>query len=473
MTTFQRVADEQLQEEHVRLWRIEKGPDVKKDYDDMKRDQNARLGQAVRTIMLRQHPPQVTHDHRREFRGQQLHDIRKLCEAAEREEQNLGDILHEGVEAQAANVKSVYVSAGLEHPGELDPTAHVREQLAKPVGQQAYCSPVLHKALFWENIDKLPERPEMCARLEVDFTARVDALLEFHHIAFNADVAVMTQLYDDALAGDRAKRRELLRLHQEKMETLAVEFSDQMTANIAQDREYRLAEQNDAAIADAAADDWVPPNMPMASSAKGQSELHGPSRKRPRAETSTNGFAPQATNVPRGIANTDINAAFAQGRPVKRATGNTTWDPAEVVNSNRVRFAAPKSDLPPPSSFFQEHYIAPEELPAKLQAAYDEEADRNPMAGIHVYESTPAEELADKGIRVSASSLSSSAEYGARPASRYEIWTPGSQDQHHPRASAIPRSFVSASDARAAQLDDLVDSRNGSAKSKGKGTMKV
>jgi len=112
MTTFERafVASQASPgEERLRLWRIEHQPEVERKYNDMMRDKNSRLGQRVREI-LRQRPV----DHQA---------IARLCEAAEKEETALGNLLHEGVEAEAARIKMAYEQTALRHPDSVS-SAH-------------------------------------------------------------------------------------------------------------------------------------------------------------------------------------------------------------------------------------------------------------------------------------------------------------------------------------------------------------
>ncbi|KAF7289846.1 hypothetical protein MIND_01359000 [Mycena indigotica] len=421
MTTAELVAEEALQE-RLRLWRTEKGPDVTTQYQDMQLQNDARLGRFVRGILLRK---PTDGEQPRDFRAKQLHEIKKACQDAEREDDKLKNVLHEGVEVGAARIKDLYVSVALEHPDELDPINHVNEQLRKPIGPVAYCSPVLRTLLFAENFDKVPAS-KISQAIELDLPDRVDSLLEFHHIAFHADVAVMAQLYDPILATDKLKRRELLKLHQAKMEKLSVEFSDNITARLTQHWEQCQADIDDAAFSDTISSigDYASRERSEATSSAAHSSSSDWSRnlKRPFEHASST-LPPSADSTPKGIlrpANpSGGNTGTAQERPNKRAT---------ILDHKGASVAGREVDSSD-GLFFLEHRIAPENLSATVQAAYDLQVDRDPNFGIRV---TGSE--AEGTIQVPSTPTST------RQQRIYEFWTPPAIDRD---AQRVPRSFAS------------------------------
>jgi len=91
-------------QERQRLWCKEQKPEIELKFKDMKRDINADLGQKVREI-LRQTP----NDHRA---------IMDACQRVEEAEDNLARLLNEGVEAEAARLKTAFMHSALNHPGE-------------------------------------------------------------------------------------------------------------------------------------------------------------------------------------------------------------------------------------------------------------------------------------------------------------------------------------------------------------------
>jgi len=112
-------------------------------------------------------------------------------------------------------------------------------------------------ALFWEGLDKLPNTHPK--RIELDFPPRVEALLEFHCIAFHADIAVLKQMYDDDVFGDKDKRREILRTHQYSMEMLMAKFATDMNRSW-EDAKERLRSSSPVAdsLESAGATRWIP-----------------------------------------------------------------------------------------------------------------------------------------------------------------------------------------------------------------------
>jgi len=89
-----------------------------------------------------------------------------------------------------------------------------------------YCSPVLVETLFWEGLDHLPNAHRKT--MELDFPDRVDALLDFHCIAFHADINVLKELYDEDVLGNRGKKKEILDRHRTKMEAVMATFAADM-----------------------------------------------------------------------------------------------------------------------------------------------------------------------------------------------------------------------------------------------------
>ncbi|KAJ6493004.1 hypothetical protein C8R45DRAFT_1095527 [Mycena sanguinolenta] len=202
-------------EERLRLWRKEKTPEIELKFKDMQRDINADLGERVREILR---GPTYNHS-----------AIPGLCTAAEGEEKELSRLLHEGVEAEAARLKTSFMHAALNHPDASvrDPTQEVRDRISgDPQAENRYCSPVLMETLLWEGMDGLPNTHRH--RLELDFPDRVEALLDFHCIAFHADVNVLKELYDEDVFSKKAKQHAVLARHQAKMHALMVTFAREM-----------------------------------------------------------------------------------------------------------------------------------------------------------------------------------------------------------------------------------------------------
>ncbi|KAJ7637258.1 hypothetical protein DFH06DRAFT_653011 [Mycena polygramma] len=198
--------------ERRRLWDMEKKPELDRKFEDLKRDNNADLGQRVRNI-LRETP----HDHLA---------VLRLCAEAEDTENRLASMLYEGVEAEGQRLTSDFVQIVLNHPGERDPNDQIREGIAREPTEAPYCSPVLMESLFWEGTEELPNTHRK--RVELDFPARVEALLDFHCVAFHADVDVMKKLYDEDLLSDKTKTQEVLSYHRTQMETLMDTFAGEM-----------------------------------------------------------------------------------------------------------------------------------------------------------------------------------------------------------------------------------------------------
>jgi len=82
-------------EERLRLWYMEKQPEIALKFAEMRRDNNAALGQRIRDA-LRRRPD----DHQ---------TVLALCRRAEEEEFALANLLNEGVEAEAARLQTAYM----------------------------------------------------------------------------------------------------------------------------------------------------------------------------------------------------------------------------------------------------------------------------------------------------------------------------------------------------------------------------
>ncbi|KAJ7135887.1 hypothetical protein C8R44DRAFT_769238 [Mycena epipterygia] len=231
-------------EERLRLWNMEQKPEVALLFKDMMRDRNAELGQRARDI-IRQRPSD-------------LHKIAELCMAAEREEVELQQYLHEHVDVQAGRLVETRTRVVLSHPNEVGPSQEVRERIqsmSDPAAQR-YCSPVLVETLFWEGTDYMPNAHRK--KMELDFPTRVDALLDFHSIAFHADINVLKQLYDEDVLHNKEKRNEILQMHRSKMEALMTTLAKDMTQVWAEEEErLRSAQRLSANLSGWTANDWI------------------------------------------------------------------------------------------------------------------------------------------------------------------------------------------------------------------------
>ncbi|KAJ7028004.1 hypothetical protein C8F04DRAFT_1120728 [Mycena alexandri] len=224
-------------EERLRLWRMEQEPQITLKFKEMQRDINARFGRKIRESLS-----QAPHDHQ---------TVLQLWQEAEEEETQAGTLLHEGVEAQAAIVKADYLHAALSHPGEADPEAEIRQRIMDSSAPgNTYCSPVLMNTLFWAGMNELPNTHRK--RLELDFPERVDALLDFHCIAFHADIDVMKELYDDGVPSE--KRKEVLAAHQVKMQLQMVDLAEKMHISWVEEKDRQ---RQRSAQSPAASSTWV------------------------------------------------------------------------------------------------------------------------------------------------------------------------------------------------------------------------
>ncbi|KAJ7152654.1 hypothetical protein C8R43DRAFT_1003195 [Mycena crocata] len=212
-------------EERMRLWHMEKKPDIALKLNDIKRDKNAELGRQVREI-CRQRP-------------NDYQAVVNLCREAEEAEATLEKLLQEGIDAEAERVKTAFVNIVLNHPGESDPTEELRHRIRgspdSAASSLSYCSPVLMETLFWEGMDQLPNAHRK--RMELDFPHRVEALLDFHCIAFHADIEVLKELYNEDIVENKDKRKEVLKRHGEKMEHLMATSAEKMRKDWADAKE--------------------------------------------------------------------------------------------------------------------------------------------------------------------------------------------------------------------------------------------
>ncbi|KAJ7151232.1 hypothetical protein C8R46DRAFT_1123633 [Mycena filopes] len=214
-------------EERLRLWRMEKEPEIMRIYKEMKHNHNAELGKKIRAATLSQ-----------AYGWQET--VLSLCQEAEQKELELQTDIHQDVEEAARRVKTDYEDTRLRHPGEGDPAAEIRERIMDSTSpERVYCSPVLFESIFWEGMNELPNTHRK--RLELDFFPRVNALLDFHCIAFHADVDVLKGMYDDDLP--KEKRRQMLDEHQLKMKALMKDSAEKMEARWAEQKERLRQEQ--------------------------------------------------------------------------------------------------------------------------------------------------------------------------------------------------------------------------------------
>ncbi|KAJ7096642.1 hypothetical protein B0H15DRAFT_825873 [Mycena belliarum] len=206
--------------ERLRLWNIEKKPEIEGRLKEMKRDSNALLGEKIKQALL--------------HRPDDLYTVLKLCREAEEADADLESLVNESEEAEAERLLEVYRHAALTHPGEPDPSAIIRDRLkGSPDAGSSYCSPVLMDTLLREGSNRMPNTHRK--RLELDFPTRVEALLDFHCIAFHADINVMKELYDEDV--DKDKRQDILDKHRSKMEELMVRFSKEIGDSWAEEKE--------------------------------------------------------------------------------------------------------------------------------------------------------------------------------------------------------------------------------------------
>ncbi|KAK7046576.1 hypothetical protein R3P38DRAFT_2874559 [Favolaschia claudopus] len=179
--------------ERSRLWRKEKQHEIELQFKEVTRDINADLGRRVRDILL-----QTTYD---------FGAVARLCQEAEKQEAEIAGMLSEGIEAETARLRTGFMNAALDHP-----------DTARSILQ-----PVLMQTLLFEGMDALPNTHRK--RIELDFPDRVEGLLDFHCIAFHADVNVMKKLYDEDTYRSKAETQKVLAQHRTEMETLMVNLS--------------------------------------------------------------------------------------------------------------------------------------------------------------------------------------------------------------------------------------------------------
>jgi hypothetical protein len=149
--------------------------------------------------------------------------------------------------------------------GDQDPTEEVRERIkSNPQTEAPYCSPILVETLLWEGTNELPNTHRK--KLELDFPARVEALLEFHCIAFHSDVDVLKELYDEDVLGNKEKKREILGRHRAKMEALMASFAGDMTKQWDEEKERLRLRATQSSVAESpvwwGANDWMINQLP-------------------------------------------------------------------------------------------------------------------------------------------------------------------------------------------------------------------
>ncbi|KAJ6608299.1 hypothetical protein B0H10DRAFT_2068353 [Mycena sp. CBHHK59/15] len=221
-------------ERRLRPWYMEKKLELGIQFDNMKREINARLGQELREA-LRQNP----NDHQA---------VVKLCRAADTEEVKLGRALREGLQEEANRRQEELLSFALIHPNQSASLA-LEEILARisrdPQAASPYCSPVLLETLFHEGSDHLPNAHRKW--MELDFPQRIESLLDFHCIAFHTDVDVLKKIYNDEIISDKEKRKEVLRKHKAEMEKKMRGFSKEMKQSWTEEKE-RLRLQREQSL---------------------------------------------------------------------------------------------------------------------------------------------------------------------------------------------------------------------------------
>ncbi|KAJ7274917.1 hypothetical protein C8J57DRAFT_1313080 [Mycena rebaudengoi] len=208
-------------------WYKEKQPEVNRQFEEIERDLLAKLGQKV-IDSLHQRP-------------NDLQAIVRLVGGTNNSISDYKKLLEEGLRLEALDFETELLTVRLRHPDEPDPGQIVLERLQAvpnpPEFHTEYCSPLLMETLLWEGSKCLPDAHR--TKIEYDFPARVEALLDFHAIAFHADVNVMKELYDDDGIRDKETKKEILGNHKAKMEGLMKAFAKEISvswANLEQER---------------------------------------------------------------------------------------------------------------------------------------------------------------------------------------------------------------------------------------------
>ncbi|KAK7019115.1 hypothetical protein R3P38DRAFT_1290586 [Favolaschia claudopus] len=262
MTTYESVEyHANPGEERSRLWRKEKQHEIELKSRELTRDINADLGQRVRDILL--HTPY-------DFGA-----VARLCQEAEKQEAEIAGMLSEGIEAETARLRTGFMNAALDHPGEPDPTEEIRARIKRDPHLQTqpevYCSPVLMQTLLFEGMDALPNTHRK--RIELDFPDRVEGLLDFHCIAFHADVNVMKKLYDEDTCRSKAETQKVLAQHRTEMERLMVNLSREMHQRwVEQKQRLRMSNVQGSPPLQRGIN-TLPPSSPIASLASGRQNI--------------------------------------------------------------------------------------------------------------------------------------------------------------------------------------------------------
>ncbi|KAJ7604240.1 hypothetical protein FB45DRAFT_62312 [Roridomyces roridus] len=202
-------------DERMRLWRKEHQLKLASDLADMRLKHDAELGCKIREL--------VNHSPRDWQTG-----VLVLVNAAQQEtltdEMKLNDAF--GLKEEAFRLTLLKAAAGQTVAvGEMDPATEVRERIKSDDSSgESYCSPLLVKSLFWEGLDDIPNEHRKV--IELQFPERVETLLDFHRVAFHADVAVFKELLDEDLRHDHAKRQQVLSAHKARMEALMKMYAE-------------------------------------------------------------------------------------------------------------------------------------------------------------------------------------------------------------------------------------------------------
>jgi len=297
-------------------------------------------------------------------------------------------------------------------------------------------------ALFWEGLDKLPNTHPK--RMELDFPPRVEALLEFHCIAFHADIGVLKQMYDDDVFGDKDKRREILHTHQHNMEMLMATFAKDMNRSW-EDTMKRLRSSPVADSSESGATGWIlekaPPQPPK--------ESVEVARKRAR------------------LADTILGPAEPKGNtgPLRGILKNASAGPSGVqptVTSSFSRYTDERESKSPtlddsdffPGSFFRDQLLDPDDLPARAGSTRPQP------------QSAAAAAAAAAGYVPSRYASTSQ-----QPQPTYEIFVPRARDDDDDDEVALrstPRIFKSHVTRLTEQLEGRIDKGKGRAKVEGR-----
>ncbi|KAJ7487841.1 hypothetical protein FB451DRAFT_1225653 [Mycena latifolia] len=434
-------------EERLRLWNIEKKPEIERRFKEMQREINAGLGQKIRNIVSR-----TPYDH---------NAVITLCKEAEEAEADIKRALNEGVEAEAKRLLEEYTLAALSHPGEpvsvlesvatfadspflrriQDPSHIIRARLKSSPESQAtspYCSPVLMETLLHEGTEHMPNTHRK--RLELDFPARVEALLDFHCIAFHADIDVLKELYNEDILDNKEKRKDILDKHRSKMEELMATFAGEMHRSWAEEKERQRmrSAHGPNVLIQGTRGDWADDaSFPTNSSAAGV-------RKRAHmADPPTNNGA--AARKPKTAPAPPIRGILK--KPTAGASGVRNMDSVPFSRNKEARIETPTfdegfdSEGEAPGSFFLQDLIVRNDVPQEFQNKYQ---------GDEIVEVTP------KRRQWTSASQSQGPSY--------EVWQPGSHFNDTP--DATPRAVSNFANITQ-QFEERME------KGKGKGKARV